>query len=843
MSNPVTGFVDQNGAVRKYDYNSLENVPSDLAKDADLDAMIAIQDTEPEDENTKLWIKETSSGAIQVPTYDEFLDSIVITRGTGTNSVMSVDSDSPNTASNERSIAIGGNNQATGSKAIAIGTNNIASGDRAVAIGSMMNGSISNTASGKCATAIGVSCEAAGNYSVAMGNQSKTAAQASFAAGWHSEATSTVAFAMGYNAKATNSGAVAFGFETLADGGRQFVTGSYNEVDTGEVNQQTGQRKYAVIVGNGTADNARSNAATLDWDGNLEVAGDVVTKDGSFSELKRDLERDSNIISTNLMGVDVQQNLYPGAADWSGTWRTSDSANMSISSVSYNGYLAVYSSQPWRRWFKEIQIEAGKTYTFECMFRHANVGSAFLYLIDTSAIPITNPATISQNFAQFNNTPANTWVKLSVTFSCTTSGSITPWAYSSSGAFYITKYNLVEGDKVFSLSDALGNIATKNEISAVGDYQKYAFSLGTSSGEYWNNYVYKNISTGDKIRLVFDYYSGNSALRWIKIAGQKSDSTWIDNVAVIMNPEHGSTVETFATDDYVCLRIQFARTTDESNVTGAVLIATNQELGITNELLSMQSRNVYHIAKDGSGDFSSFVDGINEACKHMDSIVYVGAGTYDLLSELGSSYVSGASSSQMGLVLKNRVHVICSSQTVLSMNYDGSLSNAKEYLSPINTGDYGCTLENATIIDNNVRYSIHDDRGWHGPTPYTNKFINCTLIHKNGKYGDCIGGGLGENGYIEIRGCYLEGDANMVRLAYYHGNNHTGVTNAKGRIVVADNYFANVGTFQVHKYGDSTEMSTAYVSNNSFGTAPSVTVGQNAQDNMRIIEWNNTIRS
>lgn len=560
-------------------------------------------------------------------------------------------------------------------------------------------------------------------------------------------------------------------------------------------------------------------------------------------ELKRNLERDSNIISTNLMGVDVQQNLYPGAADWSGTWRTSDSVNMGISTVLYDGYTAVYSSQGWRRWFKEIQIEAGQTYTFECMFRHANAGAAFLYLKDTSNIPITNPATISQNFAQFNGTPANTWVKLSVTFSCTASGGITPWAYSGSGAFYIAKYTLVEGDKVFSLSDALETAATKQEISAVGDYQKYTLSLGTSTGEYWNTYIAKNISAGDKIRLVFDYYSGNSALNWVKIAGQKSDQTWDDTVVQISNPEHGSSAEAFAANNYVRLRIQFARATDESNVSGAVLIATNQDLGITNELLSMQSRNVYHVAKDGSGDFTSFVDGINEACKHMDSIVYVGAGTYNLLSELGSSYVSGASSSQMGVVLKNRVHVICSSQTVLAMNYDGSLSNAKEWLSPINTGDYGCTLENATIIDNNVRYSIHDDRGWAGSTPYTNKFINCTLIHKNGKYGDCIGGGLGENGYIEIRGCYLEGDTGVVRLAYYHGNNHTGVTNAKGRIVVADNYFANVGTFQVQKYGDSTEMSTAYVSNNSFGTAPSVTTGQGAQDNMRIIDWNNTVRS
>ena len=142
-----------------------------------------------------------------------------------------------------------------------------------------------------------------------------------------------------------------------------------------------------------------------------------------------------------------------------------------------------------------------------------------------------------------------------------------------------------------------------------------------------------------------------------------------------------------------------------------------------------------------------------------------------------------------------------------------------------------------------MRYSIHDDQGWSGDTPYTNKFINCTLIHKNGMYGDCIGGGLGENCEIEIRGCYLEGNNDVVRLAYYHGNNHTGVTDAKGNIVVCDNYFAGVGTFKVHKYGDSTEMTTAYVRNNSFGTAPSVTTGQDAQDNMQIVAWCNEIRS
>lgn len=564
------------------------------------------------------------------------------------------------------------------------------------------------------------------------------------------------------------------------------------------------------------------------------------TARNSIEDLKSASGEHSDLITANLMGVDVQQNLYPGAADWSGEWiRNSATTFLIDDTITFDGYPVVKDTVSWRSIKKDIPVESGKTYTFQAYVKATDASDIRIY-IDSQ----NNPATTSATNKRYTDTPNNVWTRIAFSFSCTASGNVRPCILSAkNGDFYIAKYSLVEGDKVFSLSDALDNKVTKNEISAIGDYEKYSFSLGTSTGVYWNNYIDKNISAGDKIRLIFGSYSGNSALTWVKIDGKKSDGTWDNNVVGMSSPVHGDEAVGFASNNYVQLRVQFYRATDESNATGSVLIATNHELGIANDLLSMKSNHVFHVELDGSGDFTSFVEGINEACKFMDSIVYVGAGTYDLLSELGSTYVSGASSSQMGLVLKNRVHVICSSQTILEMDYDGSLSNAKEYLSPINTGEYGCTLENATIIDNNVRYSIHDDRGWSGSTPYTNKFINCTLIHKNGKYGDCIGGGLGENAYIEIRGCYLEGDSDIDRLAYYHGNNHTGVTDAKGHIVVCDNYFANDGSFWLQKYGDSTEMSTALVSNNSFGSAPQITSGEGAQDNMRMIAWNNEVRS
>lgn len=567
-------------------------------------------------------------------------------------------------------------------------------------------------------------------------------------------------------------------------------------------------------------------------------AVDPTTIKSDVADLKSSFSEHSDIISTNLMGIDVQQNLYPGAANWSGIWLNSDPAKMGVSDVEFDGYPTVYSSESWRRYCKNIPVEAGKTYTFEAWIKPDVTASVFIYLQNNSLT--TSPATVSPASKQWNNTPANTWKKLSLTFNCTASGNVSPFAHTNTGGFYIAKYNLVEGDSVFSLSTALSEKATTQEVSAVGDYQKYSFSLGTATGQYWNNVITKNISAGDKIRLIFDSYSGNSALNWVRIDGQKSDNTWDSGVVTVTNPTHGAESVAYAPANFVALRVQFARATDESNVTGSVLIATDRELGITNDLLGMDVHRVFHIEKDGSGDFTSFVEGINAACQHMDSIVYVGAGEYDLLDELGSDYISNPSSDKKGLVLKNRVHVICSSQTILKMNNTGTVL---EYISPINTGEYGCTLENATIIDNGVRYSIHDDRGWSGDIPYTNKFINCTLIHKNGMYGDCIGGGLGENCCIEIRGCYLEGDTNVERLAYYHGNNNTGITDAKGHIVVADNYFANSGSFWVQKYGASTEMSTALVTNNSFGSAPQVTTDSGAQDNMQMIAWNNEIRT
>ena len=73
--------------------------------------------------------------------------------------------------------------------------------------------------------------------------------------------------AEGYMATASGETSHAEGYRTIASGNYSHVQGKYNIDDLNE--------KYAHIVGNGTSDTARSNAHTLDWEGNAWYAGTV----------------------------------------------------------------------------------------------------------------------------------------------------------------------------------------------------------------------------------------------------------------------------------------------------------------------------------------------------------------------------------------------------------------------------------------------------------------------------------------------------------------------------------------------------------------------------------------
>lgn len=123
-----------------------------------------------------------------------------------------------------------------------------------------------NTASGGFSHAEAYGTTASGVFSHAEGQITTASGQASHAEGRNTTASNDTAHAEGFYTTASGGHSHAEGNHTTAKGANQHVSGKYNIVD----NSNT----YAVIVGNGVS-GTPSNAATLDWSGNLITAGDV----------------------------------------------------------------------------------------------------------------------------------------------------------------------------------------------------------------------------------------------------------------------------------------------------------------------------------------------------------------------------------------------------------------------------------------------------------------------------------------------------------------------------------------------------------------------------------------
>lgn len=137
------------------------------------------------------------------------------------------------------------------------------------------------------------SCVASGDLSVSLGALSTASGIASFAMGTKAAdgggatASGRNSFSFGNGTVASGNLSQAFGMVTKAAGRGSFVCGEYNAEDTSAADN-LGKRKYLFIIGNGTADNARSNAMTVDWSGNMELAGSI--KIGSTTLTEQQLQ-------------------------------------------------------------------------------------------------------------------------------------------------------------------------------------------------------------------------------------------------------------------------------------------------------------------------------------------------------------------------------------------------------------------------------------------------------------------------------------------------------------------------------------------------------------------------
>lgn len=124
-----------------------------------------------------------------------------------------------------------------------------------------------------------------GANSVAHGYNTIASGSNTHAEGFNTTASGNVSHAEGGNTIASANFSHAEGYNTIAQRRTQHVQGEFNIPDTSG-DRVSVKGSYIHIVGNGTADTARSNAHTIDWDGNAWYSGDVYV--GSTSGTNRD---------------------------------------------------------------------------------------------------------------------------------------------------------------------------------------------------------------------------------------------------------------------------------------------------------------------------------------------------------------------------------------------------------------------------------------------------------------------------------------------------------------------------------------------------------------------------
>lgn len=164
------------------------------------------------------------------------------------------------------SMAIGYRSKAPGDNALAFGAQAVAEGDYSFAFGDQAK------ATNLGAFALGLRTEASGLYAFAEGESNNAAGENSHAEGAYSTASGNTSHAEGLNTIASASRSHAEGSYTIAASENQHVQGRYNIEDA--------DGKYTHIVGNGhfysaNKETVRSNAHTLDWEGNAWFAGSV----------------------------------------------------------------------------------------------------------------------------------------------------------------------------------------------------------------------------------------------------------------------------------------------------------------------------------------------------------------------------------------------------------------------------------------------------------------------------------------------------------------------------------------------------------------------------------------
>ena len=296
---------------------------------------------------------------------------------------------------------------------------------------------------------------------------------------------------------------------------------------------------------------------------------------------------------------------------------------------------------------------------------------------------------------------------------------------------------------------------------------------------------------------------------------------------------------------------------DKSN--GLIRAFENSELYITveiskkSEALIVETQNTQNdietiiVDKNGNGDFVNLVDGIKYAFNTGDVKIIVKNGIYDIIEEYGGEeeMLSTGDGANLGMRIGHNTSIIFENGAKVLCHYNGTNSDIKEKFSAFNAWTDDVLIENLNIECSNIRYAIHDEMSANYEY-YHHKYVNCNMkINVDDdnviSAGNAIGGGLGHNGYIEITGGIYSSP--KVNTIFYHNHATVDDLTAKSKIVVKDVY-CEKGTILMYHCGKSTELTDCIVSGcSTIGSISTDYVSGHSTENMKLIAWNNEIRS
>ncbi len=243
----------------------------------------------------------------------------------------------------------------------------------------------------------------------------------------------------------------------------------------------------------------------------------------------------------------------------------------------------------------------------------------------------------------------------------------------------------------------------------------------------------------------------------------------------------------------------------------------------------------------GNGNYIKLTDALSNAYNNGNTDIYVQAGTYDITSEIDLATAGS------GPLIGNNTRLYFSPDSEVVCEYTGGVDNVERTFSPINAGTGDYEIHDMRIRCKNVRYCVHDERSSNDDY-YTHKYINCNMYLDDAnaiswKTQQCIGGGLGKHGIIDISGgeyrsTYLSDRGDMGEITYHN----SAALDAQSKITISNAYFTNTARFIC--YGSTTKMTHCNINNCSVSKVPTVYYGDiSSVTNMEMVAYNNELRS